>query len=296
MSQEPSNVILITGASSGIGRACAVHLARRGFIVYATSRRDAADLSRDLRSDLPPGVRLEALTADVNDDASVRAAVSRLLKAERRIDAVVHCAGFGIGGAVEDADDGEARAILETNVLGALRVCRAVLPMMRQQGAGRLLIVSSIGGRIALPFQGLYSATKYALEGLLESMSMEVHPYGVRVVLIEPGDFRTGFTDRRLRSRSADEHSAYREAFETTLKVIEADERGASTPEPVARLVERVLGVRRPRLRYTIGPLPQRLAVHVKKMLPGRAFEWILSRTYRLPRGARLGAQGGRRG
>jgi NAD(P)-dependent dehydrogenase (short-subunit alcohol dehydrogenase family) len=299
MNLATSDVVLITGASSGIGRACAVHLARRGFTVYATSRRDAADPCLELRAGLPPDVRLEACTLDVDDDASVRAAVGRILDTEGRIDAVVHCAGFGIGGAVEDAEDGEASRIVNTNVLGALRVCRAVLPAMRRQGTGRLLVITSIAGRIALPFQGLYSATKFALEGLCESLSMEVRSHGVRVVLIEPGDFRTGFTDRRVRAARAGEKSAYQAAFERTLAVVEADERGASTPEPIARLVERVLGARSPRLRYTIGPLPQRLAVHLKKVLPGRSFERVLSLYYRLPHSPRARTpegQGGRRG
>jgi len=276
-------VVLVTGASSGIGRACALQLAHRGFAVYATSRRSAVELDRELRAELPADAHLEAVTLDVEDDASVRAAVARVLSSETRIDAVIHCAGFGIGGAVEDTEDDEARKILETNVLGTLRVCRAVLPVMRRQGAGRLLIVSSIGGRIGLPFQGLYSATKFALEGLCEALSLETRGYGVHVVVIEPGDFHTRFTDRRVRARRADETSAYRDAFLRALSVVESDERGASTPEPIGRLVERILHARHPRLRYTVGPLPQRIAVQLKKILPGRAFERVLSLYYRVP-------------
>lgn len=292
-------VVLVVGASSGIGRACATHLARSGYAVYATSRRAPADLAASLREVVSSDARLQALTMDVDNDASVRAAVAAVLATASRIDAVVHCAGFGIGGAVEDTDDDEARRIVETNVLGALRVCRAVLPVLRDRRAGKLLIVSSIGGRIALPFQGLYSATKFALEGLCESLSMEARPHGVDVVLIEPGDFRTAFTDRRERSRRTNETSAYWSEFERVLRVVERDERGAATPEPIARTVERILRARRPRLRYAIGPFPQRLAAQLKKLLPGRAFERILSSYYRVsaPRGAReLHHRGGQRG
>ena len=299
MTLANSDVVLVTGASSGIGRACALHLARRGFNVFATSRRPAPELSAELRAELAPSARLVALTLDVNGDSSVREAVARILDEAGRIDAVVHCAGFGIGGAVEDTGDDEAKAIFETNFFGALRVCRAVLPTLRRQGSGSLLVVSSIGGRIALPFQGLYSATKFAVEGLLESLSIEVRGHGVRVVLIEPGDFHTGFTDRRARVRLAETEGTYRDAFARALAVIESDERGGSTPEPIARLVERILASRRPRLRYTIGPLPQRLAVRLKAVLPGRAFEAILRIYYRLnapSRAVDAGSQGGRRG
>jgi NAD(P)-dependent dehydrogenase (short-subunit alcohol dehydrogenase family) len=233
---------------------------------------------------------------DVDDDGAVREAIERLMDRAERIDAVVHCAGFGIGGAVEDTEDDEARAIFETNLLGTLRVCRAVLPRMRCQGSGTVVVVSSIGGRIALPFQGLYSATKFAVEGLLEAMSMEVGSFGVRVALIEPGDFHTGFTDRRARVRRSRQGSAYHNAFERALTVIEADERGGATPEPIARLVERVLLSNRPRLRYTIGPLPQRLAVRLKGILPGRAFEKILRVYYRLGASSREGVVGVRGG
>jgi NAD(P)-dependent dehydrogenase (short-subunit alcohol dehydrogenase family) len=294
-----SGVVLVTGASSGIGRACALHLAQRGFKVFAASRRPAPELVALLRADLAPSARLEAVTLDVNDDSSVRAAVGKILSEAERLDAVVHCAGFGIGGAVEDTDDDEAKSIFETNVFGALRVCRAVLPTMRRQGAGAILVVSSIGGRIALPFQGLYSASKFAVEGLVESLSMEVRGDGVRVSLIEPGDFHTGFTDRRTRVRRAGAESAYRAAFARTLAVIESDERGGSTPEPIARLVERILRSGRPRLRYAIGPLPQRLAVRLKAILPGRAFEGILRTYYRLGGSSRVRDgedQGGQRG
>jgi NAD(P)-dependent dehydrogenase (short-subunit alcohol dehydrogenase family) len=298
MTLTDSGVVLVTGASSGIGRACALHLARRGFRVFAASRRPAPDLSVLLRADLPSSARLEAVTLDVNEESSVGAAVARILDEAGSLDAVVHCAGFGIGGAVEDTDDDEAKALFETNFFGTLRVCRAVLPPMRRQGAGAILVVSSIGGRIALPFQGLYSATKFAIEGLAESLSMEVRGHGVRVVLIEPGDFHTGFTDRRTRVRRSEAGSAYCEVFARTLAVIESDERGGSTPEPIARLAERILRSGRPRLRYTIGPFPQRLAVRLKAVLPGRAFEGILRLYYRLggsSRAREAGRQGGTR-
>jgi NAD(P)-dependent dehydrogenase (short-subunit alcohol dehydrogenase family) len=299
MAGRNPGVVLVTGASSGIGRACALHLAQRGFHVFAASRRPASEFAAQLGPLLPPSSLLDAVTMDVNADASVRSAVAHIEAKAGRLDAVVNCAGFGIGGAIEDTADEEALRILETNLLGTLRVCRATLPILRRQGRGTLVLVSSIGGRMGLPFQGLYSATKFGVEGLAESLSMEVRGLGVRVALIEPGDFRTGFTDRRTRVRASNEGSAYREAFDRALAVIESDERGGSTPEPIARLVERILRSSRPRLRYTIGPLPERLAVRLKSLLPGRAFESLLRLYYRLDatrstRGSRVsGGQSG---
>lgn len=281
MRRVRESTVLVTGASSGIGRACALELGRRGALVYAASRRPPDGMLADLRGELGSGARIEALSLDVDRAESVREAVARIASAGR-LDSVVHCAGFGVGGALEDAQDDEAKAIFETNLFGAHRVCREVLPAMRAQGGGTIVLVSSIGGRIGLPFQGLYSATKFALEGLAEALSLEVRAYGVRVVLVEPGDYRTAFTDRRARVRGASGASVYRDAFSRALAVIERDERGAATPEPVARLVCRVLEARRPRLRYTVGPTMQRIAVQLKKVLPSRAFESILADTYRV--------------
>jgi NAD(P)-dependent dehydrogenase (short-subunit alcohol dehydrogenase family) len=257
-------VILITGASSGIGRAAAAELAGRGHNVYAASRSAPTEVSG------------RSVRMDVNDDASVDAAVRVVLDREARLDAIVNAAGFGIAGAVEDTSAHEARAVFETNVFGVLRVCRAVLPAMRRQRSGLIVNVSSIAGRVGLPFQGLYSASKFALEAATEALRMEVRPFGIRAVLVEPGDFRTGFTDRRRRAAASAERSAYRERFERALSVIERDERGAAPPEAVGRLIAAILAHPAPRLRYTVGPVPQRAAPFLKALLPHSLFERLI--------------------
>lgn len=275
MPQTAKRVVLVVGASSGIGQACALELTRRGDRVYGTSRR-ATD-------ELPDGATpFQMIRMDVDDDASVQAGVGMVLEAERRIDALINCAGFGFGGALEDTTDEEMKANLETNVIGTLRTCRAVLPSMRAQGRGTIVNISSINGRIALPFVGHYSATKFAVEGLTESLRMEVHPFGIRVVLIEPGDFATGFTDARRRLRNAVEDGPYARAFAKALTVIEKDERGGASPESIGRLVARILDARSPRLRYTVGPMFQRVAVRLKSLLPSKVFEWALRQYYRV--------------
>jgi NAD(P)-dependent dehydrogenase (short-subunit alcohol dehydrogenase family) len=262
---------LITGASSGIGRACADLLAQNGFTVYGGSRT-GVELS---------GSGWIPLPMDVRDDASVAGALTRILAEAGRLDAVVNGAGFGIGGAVEDTSVEEAADLFETNFFGTLRVCRAVLPHFRAQGRGTIVNISSIGGRIGLPFQGLYSATKFALEGLTEALRMEVRPLGIRVVLVEPGDFNTGFTAHRRRAAAAQTNDAYRDRFEKALRQIEKDELEGGDPRAVARLVLRILRHPNPRLRYTVGNVFQRLAVHAHGVLPGRWFEWLTIRYYR---------------
>lgn len=275
MNTPSPRVVLITGASSGIGKACAQYLQSRGYRVYGTSRRVT-----EAGAAGPDGVRMVAM--DVTSEASVQAAITLILAREGRIDVVVNNAGYGIAGAVEDTTLDEARAQLDTNFFGVLRVCRAVLPVLRAQGRGYLINISSIGGLIAIPFQGLYSASKFAVEGLSESLRAEVGPYGVRVVMIEPGDFHTGFTDQR-QSVAAAATSVYHARYRTALGVMEADETGGATPDAIARLLERIINMRSPKLRYLAGPFMQKLGVLVlKRLLPQRWFERLISGYYRI--------------
>jgi NAD(P)-dependent dehydrogenase (short-subunit alcohol dehydrogenase family) len=276
LTTDRKGVVLVTGASSGIGRACALHLVREGYHVFGTTRRDP-DL---LRHDLGITDQLDVLVMDIDDDASVVRTISAIVAQTGRLDAIINSAGFGISGAVEETSDKEARAIIETNVLGMLRVCRAVLPTMRTQGSGVIVNISSIGGRIGLPFQGFYSATKFAIEGLTESLRMELRAFGIRAVLIEPGDCSTGFTDSRQRVEGAGLSDIYGHTREAVLTIVEKDERHGSSPDVVARLVVRVLNKRRPRVRYTVGPASQKLAAGLKRVLPSKIFEWILSMYY----------------
>jgi len=275
MTQGAERVILVAGSSSGIGKACALEFARRGDRVYGTTRRTLGDLPQGLES-------IEMIRMDVDDDESVRQGVHTVLGAEGRIDALVNCAGFGFGGSLEETSDEEIRAILETNLIGTLRTCRAVLPAMRAQGQGTIVNVSSIGGRIGLPFQGHYSATKFAVEGLTEALQMEAHAFGIRFVLIEPGDFATGFTDARRMVRNARAASPYADAFERTLAIVEKDERNGSSPEKIGRLVAKIVHSRFCRFRYMVGPLPERFAVRAKAVLPARVFAWALRMYYRV--------------
>ncbi len=169
---------------------------------------------------------------DVENDESVQNCVDGVLAKAGRIDAVVNNAGISIMGSVEDTSIEEAKAQLETNFFGVLRVCRATLPILRKQGGGHIVNISSLGGLIGLPFSGLYSASKFALEGVSESLRMECRQFGVRVVLVEPGDFRTNITARRRTVRAAETNDAYRAAFEHCKRKQDQDEANARSPRP----------------------------------------------------------------
>ena len=219
---------------------------------------------------------------DVTDEESVRQGVATVLARAGRLDAVVNNAGFGFGGAVEDTSSDEAREMFEANFFGMLRVCRAVLPHLRERRAGTIVNVSSLAGLIAQPFVGLYCATKFAMEGATEALRMEVRPFGIHVVMIEPGDTRTGFTANRRPTQASQADSPYADNMQRVLAVIERDENTGSSPEAVARLLERILRSRSPRLRYPVASASQRFAAAARKLMPGGLFERLLTRYYRV--------------
>ncbi len=265
-------VVLITGASSGIGQECAEHLARAGWRVFGTSRQ--------LPPTSPSEAAVEIVQMDVTDENSVRQCVDGVLAKAGRLDAVVNNAGIAVMGAVEDTSIEEAKAQLETNFFGVLRVCRATLPALRRNGGGHIVNISSLAGLIGLPFSGLYSASKFALEGVSEALRMECRQFGVRIILVEPGDFRTNITQRRTIAAAAQNNSAYREAFERCKLKQEQDETNAPGPEPVAQLVVRILADPNPRPRYSVGMLSQRIVVPLKRFLPQRIFDWAARQAF----------------
>jgi len=269
----PQRVALVTGASSGIGKSCAELLCRAGYRVYGASRRGI-----DLPEKAPPG--LASLRMDVTSDDSVREGLHHILRLEQRLDVLINNAGVGIAGAVEDTSVMEALGQFDVNFFGALRTVRAVLPVMRTQRSGYIVNIGSIGGLIAIPYQGLYSASKFALEGLTESLRLEVSRFGIRVVLIEPGDHRTSFSTNRSFTEESSRNATYRESFERATRRMASDEQHGPGPESVARLVHKVINLPNPRLRYTTGPAAQRTAVWLKRVLPYSIIAKLLAAYY----------------
>ena len=179
-------IILITGASSGFGKITAHMLSEQGHIVYGTSRKPSENIGK---------VRM--LVVDVTNSISVRHAVEQIISEQRRMDVLINNAGMGIGGALELATEEEVSMQMNTNFFGVVNMCKAVLPYMRKARRGKIINISSIGGVMGIPYQGFYSASKFAVEGYSEALALEVHPFHIKVCLVQPGDFNTGFTDNR---------------------------------------------------------------------------------------------------
>jgi NAD(P)-dependent dehydrogenase (short-subunit alcohol dehydrogenase family) len=253
-------VVLVTGASAGIGWACADHLARSGWTVVGASRRGTS------------GNGWRGMVIDVDDDASVSAGVATVLEDHGHIDALLACAGWGLAGAAEQTSLAEAKAQFETNFWGAVRAANAVLPIFRGQGHGRLVFMSSLGGVFGIPFQSFYSASKFALEGYGESLAYEVAPFGIHVTLIEPGNFKTDFTQSRRKVEVAAD-DPYGAAQTKAITVMERDEVKGADPKDVAKVAERVLVSARPPRRVSVGKFDERIGILGKRILPFRVFE-----------------------
>jgi NAD(P)-dependent dehydrogenase (short-subunit alcohol dehydrogenase family) len=267
-------VALVTGGSSGIGRATAVLLSEHGWRTYGTSRAAAP------RSDADP--RVAPVVMDVTNDASVAGAIGSVIDADGRLDLVVNSAGYGLAGSIEDTSVEEAQAQFDTNFFGTIRVTKAVLPHMRRQRRGLIVNVGSIGGLIGLPFQALYSASKFALEGLTEGLRQEVAPYGIGVVVVEPGDVCTNITANRVVARAAGNGSVYDSAFQAALRIIEHEEQSGVGPEVVARVILRLASSTAPPVRVRVGKFAQTSTVLVKHALGSRTFERLLMTHYGL--------------
>lgn len=241
-------VALVTGASSGIGEATAQRLAAAGYKVYGTSRRGAP----------AGGQTFEMLPLDVTSDASVEALVKEVVRREGRIDLLVNNAGFGVapGGAEESSID-QARAIFETNFFGLIRMTRAVLPHMRQQGSGRIINMSSVLGFLPMPYGALYAATKHAVEGYSESLDHEMRTRGIRVCVIEPAYTKTPFDANFLEPDA--KLDAYRDARVAVNRRVKEVMATADAPGIVAEVVLKAARAANPKLRYTAGVLAGRL-------------------------------------
>lgn len=264
---KTNKTVLITGATSGIGRHAALDLASRGYRVFATGRNLAAIAELNAEG-------LERLTAfrlDVTDAVSIAAARERIVAETdgAGVDVLINNAGYGDLGPTEEIGDEALRAQFETNVFGLMAVTRAFLPEMRERRSGRILNVSSIGGRITMPLFGVYSASKYAVEALSDSLRMELRGFGIRVVLIEPGPINTNFTARAMDNadKYRDPSSPYAAVIERAEKLAELAERTGVSPAVITRAIRKGMTSRFPRARY-VAPLRGLFAVGLVKLLP----------------------------
>ena len=263
-------VILITGISSGFGLETARLLSQEGHTVYGTVRRQVEPLPQ-----------VHYLRVDVRDPQEVTEAVSQVVAQEGRIDVLVNNAGMGIGGPVEFATEEEIREQMDANFMGLVHFVTAVLPYMRKQGSGKIIALSSIGGLMGLPFQGFYSASKFAIEGYCEALRLETRNFGITVTVVRPGDFSTGFTGSRKKTANAEALQVYKTYAESMGKV-EHDETGGLKPQVLASKISKIIRKKRPRYGYVVASFEQRLSVLLKRILPARWFAKILGSYYKL--------------
>jgi len=276
-----SKAVLITGCSSGIGWATAERLADVGWKVYATARNVEKLAPLEQR-----GCRL--LPLDVTDEDSTRSAVEEIEQREGAVGVLVNNAGFSQSGAVEAVPLEKVRDQFETNVFGLVRMCQLVLAGMRRQGYGRIVNVSSMGGKLTFPGAGYYHATKHAVEALSDALRFEVEGFGVRVSVIEPGLIRTGFAHAAVGSMDGSEDGPYADFDEAVARAtMETYERGpisrlSGGPEAVAEAIERAISARSPRSRYAVTP-SARLFLGLRRLLPDRAWDAVLRTSYPQP-------------
>jgi len=269
---------LVTGAGSGFGLLTAVELARRGFRVVA-SLRDPGKAERLDAAAQAAGVTLHKVALDVTDERSFAPA----LREAGAVDVLVNNAGYGLGGFLEDVTMAELRAQFETNFFGLVALTKEVIPGMRERRRGKIINVSSISGRLAAPGVSAYCSSKFAVEGLSESLRHELSPYGVWVALVEPGTFKTDIfsRNRRVAKRSEDPSSPYHARSQKLDDVVDKIlQRSHADPQRVADVIAKVALARRPALRYLVGR-DARGEAFAKRFLPFRAVEWGVARYMR---------------
>jgi NAD(P)-dependent dehydrogenase (short-subunit alcohol dehydrogenase family) len=263
-------VILVTGASSGLGFATAKALAAQGHTVYGTSR----DVKRIKDAPFRP------LEMDITDDASVNKAIGEIIKNDGRIDVVVNNAGTGLAGPLYATPVEAAKRQFEVNFFGVIRVNSAVLPGMIERQSGVVIQVSSLGGLFGLPYQGLYCSSKFAIEGYSQSLRMELLNTGVKVVVVNPGDFKTTFTDNREKLPFTLTHEKLQKDFDTAVSNMGRDEQNGSHPDVVAKQICKIVAKSRPAHNYLVGALGQTIVPTLKAILPGNLFVKLMNGHY----------------
>jgi len=261
-------VVLITGVSSGFGFAIAQRLVKSNYKIYGTVRNDVNAIDG-----------INYLRMDVTKSDSVEQAIKKIYEREGRIDVLINNAGCGIAGPIEFTEISEAQHQMDVNFFGVFRVTQAVLPIMRKKGEGLIVCISSIGGLIGLPFQGLYSASKFAVEGYCQALQLEVKTHNIKIVMVNPGDFATNFTSNRKIIRNTDSNVIYPK-FQKALSIIKLDEQNGLNPEVLANKIEKILRKNVPNPRYIVASPLQKVSVYLKRILPEVIFFHLLGKYY----------------
>jgi short-subunit dehydrogenase len=271
-----SKIVLITGATAGIGRTTALHLAKLGHHVIATGRK-VAELAKLQDEARGLNYKLDTIVLDVTSAPSIVTAVEEVsrLTNGHGLDVLVNNAGFGILGPTSEIDDSEMRRQYETNVFGLMNVTRAFLPKMQQRRRGRIINVSSVGGRITLPFFGVYNSTKYAVESLSDALRYELHPFGIDVALIEPGMIRTNFESTAVSGLDAFAKTPFAGAMAKYEKMSKMADKFASNPIVIAKAIARAVNARRASARY-VAPRSTNMILWMSSLLPRFVWDWAM--------------------
>lgn len=265
-----SKVVLITGGSSGIGKSVGEFLNNKNFIVYGTSRNP--DKCKDSKF---PILALDVLNNDTINDC-----VKLLLDKEGRIDVLINNAGAGITGPVEETPEEEIKKNFDTNFFGPINVIKAVLPQMRKQRSGLIINVTSIAGYMGLPYRGVYSASKAALEIITEAISMEIKDFNIKITNIAPGDFATNIAAGRFHAPVLKD-SSYKK-YGDVLKAIDEDVNKSADPIAVAKAIYKIIETKNPRIHYKVGAFMQKFSIVLKRILPDKVYEKLLLNHYKL--------------
>ena len=263
-------VILVTGASSGIGLACATALASKGHIVYGSSR----NLKNINTTSFKP------VELDVTDDASVNIAIATILKEEGRLDVLVNNAGNGVAGPAYAMAVEAAKKQFEVNFFGVVRMCSAALPGMIANNHGLIVNISSLAGLFGLPYQSMYSASKYAIEGYSQSLRMELRNTKIKVVIINPGDFKSAFSQNREKTPFIIQHTQLENEYKKAVAAMEKDESIAPDPSSLAKQLCKIVDASKPSHRYLVGGIGQTIVPTLKAILPGSLFEKLMNDHY----------------
>jgi short-subunit dehydrogenase len=270
MNTKPQ-VVIVTGASSGIGESIAQLLHQKGHKVYGTSRKPAY---------LHPS-GFDILTMNVNETESVNQLIETVIAKENRIDVLVNNAGIGLAGAVEETSEADVKLVMDTNLIGLHRTCTAVLPHMRANKYGKIINIGSMAGMIGLPFRAYYAASKFATEGFSEALSMEVKQFGVKVVLVQPGDMKTSINQNRIEMES-EKTSPYHKSYNFVRGKFKNAVENAFDPVVVAEIVLKIVHSKNPSFRYKKGAFFENFSHFVKKVVPFRWFETFVTMYYQM--------------
>ncbi|MCM4172972.1 SDR family NAD(P)-dependent oxidoreductase [Arenibacter sp. TNZ] len=265
-------VVLVTGGSSGIGKSIGIYLKSKGFKVYGTTRKVA---------NYPDFTDFELLELDVRNPESIQSAISRLITKEGRVDVLVNNAGIGITGPIEETPHSEILKAFDTNFNGPLHMCKAVLPHMRAQKSGLIINITSIAGYMGLPYRGIYSASKGALELVTEALRMEIKGFGINITNLAPGDFATNIASGRYHSPIL-EDSPYKQPYGNTLEMMNQHVDAGQDPMLVAHMVFKIISTKKPKVHYKVGEFMQKFSLFLKKILPDKVYEKLLMNHYKL--------------